>query len=476
MDSVNKRNIDLSKLLIYFLLIVYGCVLGYFILKNTVLATPLYGQPLSSFYMWLRVDWLDYFINEVNSTGIYTGLHRLFDHNAAVYLYLSHVGHFLGTDAVNTFYYTQLALMCGCAALYPVIFYRITHSLPVALASILFFRIYAPYSVYLMNDSYYIYGWMTFISLPVLFFLFRDRWEGENYLWIVLLLVVMSVSNVFRSSAGLAIAVSLMALMLVKLILPAFRSKNYVTMAAGIIICFAALWGQSLFTSTVPGIYQKAVGQPEPLPIKGPWHSLYVGLGWEENPFGLQYQDEYGYEGRQELLYNTEEGYYIGIESPEYIEEMKSVYMDTVFSDPVFFAGSYIRKAFTALKTIADNTIANIIILGNGWFYPTRFTQLLSVITPLTAIYYLSVKWKSDKKKTIARLISTAFIGIVNITFGIIPGIIANPLVREYTFGATATLDCIVLAEYIIFVYMVSEWVKHLLNNKQKSQKHTVKN
>lgn len=458
-----------KKTIIYLFLRVYGCIAAYFIMKSTVVATPLYGEPLSSFYMWLRVDWLNFFIEEVKTTGVYTGLHRLFDHNAAIYLYLSHIGAYLGLDAVHTFYYTQLFLACACAAVYPAVFYRISGSILVAVASILFFKLYAPYSMYLMNDSYYIYGWMTFISLPVLFFLFRDKWHRWNYLWIAFLLAVMSVSNIFRSNAGLAIAVSLTALVLIKLVIPAFKEKKYAGLAIGILICFMAVWGQNFFTSTIPHIYQDYTEQPEVLPMKGPWHSLYIGLGWEENPYGLQYQDGYGYKNREHLLYDITEGYYLGIESPEYIEEMRAVYMDTVFSNPMFFIGSYIRKALTARKTVADNTIANITILGNGWFYPTRFTQLFTIITPFTTIYYVFNKWKFDKKRTIVRIIDIAFIGMVNMAFGIIPGIIANPLVREYTFGVIATMDCIVLAEYIIFVYMVSESVKHFLKSRHDS-------
>ncbi len=476
MKTVEKQNICIKNTVLYMLLLIYGFVSAYLIIKNTVLATPLYGRPLSSFYMWLRVDWLNLFIENFKATGFYTGLHRLFDHNAAMYLYLSRIGKFLGTDAVHTFYYTQFVMVCSCAALYPAVFYRITHSIPVAMASVLFFRIYAPYSIYFMNDCYYIYGWMTFISLPVLFFLFRDKWDKWNYIWIILLLGVMSVSNVFRSNAGLAIAVSLMVLMAVKLIVPSVKDRNHSQLIIGLAVCFLAVWGQGLFTSTVPHIYQNITDQPPALPIKGPWHSLYVGLGWEENPYGLQYRDEYGYAGREHLLYDTDEGYYICIESPEYLSEIKKVYLDTVFSNPGFFIGSYIRKGFTALKTACENTVANITILANRWFYPTSFTQIFSLITPFTLVYFLYSSRKTDKRNVTVWLYSAGFVSLVNLAFGILPGIIANPLVREYTFGVAATLDCLVMAEYIVFVYTAVSFVKNSFRQKNSAVDETVKN
>ncbi len=475
MNNVEKRNRHIKNTVLYMLLLVYGGVAAYFIIKNTVVATPLYGEPLSSFYMWLRIDWLNLFIEELKSTGLYTGLHRLFDQNATMYLYLSHLGKMLGTDAVYTFYYTQLALVCVCAAVYPVIFYRISHSLPVALLSILFFRLYAPYSLYLMNDSYYIYAWMTFISLPVLFFLFRDKWNNRNYIWVALLLGVMSVSNIFRSSVGLAIAASLIVLMLIKIIVPSVKEKNYGTMALGLLVCFLAVAGQSFFTSTIPHAYQSMTDQPRVLPIKGPWHTLYVGLGWEENPLGLEYLDGCGYAGREHLLNDPGEGYYICVESPEYMEEMKSVYFDAVFSDVGFFFTSYIRKGFTSLKTVMENTIANITILSNGWFYPTRFTQIFSLITPLTFVYFLYINWKADRKKVMIWLCSAGFIALVNMAFGVLPGIIANPFVREYTFGVTATVDCLVMAEYIVFVYVAVQFVKNIFQKKRTIIDETVK-
>ena len=101
---MNKININYKKkIIVYLLLLIYGCVTSYSPIKTTRLAQPI--GPIEDYFMSLRVTWLDYFINEVKNTGIYTGLHRLYDHNAVMYLYLSHFSAILGIgDALHTFF------------------------------------------------------------------------------------------------------------------------------------------------------------------------------------------------------------------------------------------------------------------------------------------------------------------------------------------------------------------------------------
>jgi len=440
-----------NKIIIYFRLLIYGCISGYILVKTTRMANPL--GYLEDYYMSLRVTWLDYFINEVRTTGIYTGLHRLYDQNAVMYLYLSYLNVFLGLEnALHTFFYTQLIIVCGCIALYPVIFYRITGNTVISVLSILFFKLYNPFSIYLLSDSYWVSGVITFTALPVLFFMFRDKWHNSNWLWICLLLILGSVGNIFRSQSDLAVLVGIFILLMTKLAIPALKRKNYRKIILTVLVFTVTLWSRSIFTAIVPSVYQNATNQPEKLPVKGPWHTLYVGLGWTDNTMGLEYLDSIGYKDRKHLLYDISDGYYVGIESPRYLDEMKSVYFETVFDNlPEVFL-SYVKKGFIALYNTVKYSTINIFQVNSRYYYVNYISTVITMINLLIFGRYL--KKKTALTRTLNSFCHSMYIFLpltaLFIVCGILPGVVATPVVREYLFGAVAAIDCITMMLYII--------------------------
>ena len=405
--------------------------------------------------MSLRQDWLNMFIKEVSNGGYYTGLHRLYDHNAMMYLYLSYAGKILNMDAAHTFFYVQLIFVYMCAGFYPVIFYRLTHNIFVSVGTMFYFKIYSPYSLYLHNDSYWVYAWITYLAIPVFIFLFAEKWKKSNWIWVAFLVSISAVSNVFRSSASICVVFFLIILMLVKHLLPAIKQKSFKKCVAAATVCAAIFLSQNLFTLYVPVVYQKYTGQPEVLPLKGPWHSIYIGLGWEENPDNIIYNDGCGYAGRENLLYNTHDGYYIGVESPGYIETMKHVYLDTVTSNIPFYLKSYIRKLFTGVETAFSNTVLNFKIYDNGWFYNNNAPYFVSAAGILCAFAQLTYAlFKKDRRKLTGYALG-AFIIFVFAAVGLLPGVIATPVVREYIFASCAAMDAIILFAFASAIYTI---------------------
>ena len=459
MNKISISNNAYKKQLTYIFLILYGCIFGYILIKTTRMAHPL--GYLEDYYMSLRVDWLNLFMNDLRQTGLYSGFHRLYDHNASMYFYLSHLGIFAGFETMYTFFYSQLVMIWSCVALYPVIFYRLTSNVYVSVLSILFFKLYNPFSIYLLSDSYWIYGWTTFISLPIFFFLFRDKWNKSNWIWVALLIGVISVGNVFRANAGLAVIISLIILMAVKIIYPAVKSKKIKPIIIGVCICLLTIFSNGFFTSTVPHIYQSATNQPECLPMKGPWHSLYIGLGWEkENPLGLEYADRYGYIDREHLLYDIKDGYYVGIESPAYIDAVKKAYFDTVFSNLGYCTGSYIKKGFTALYNSVKFSVINPFLVNSRYYYVNFISPIITVLLAIFMVIYFK-KLSSDKRKSVfKRFYLFLPILLIFIICGILPGVIATPIVREYLFGAVSTFDCVALTAYIITITQIIKYIK----------------
>ncbi len=459
MKKLSLQNKSYKIYITYFFLIMYGCFLGYLIIKTTSISHPI--KALEEHYMSLRVTWLDYFISDLSKTGVYSGFHRLYDHNASMYFYLSHFAVFAKLNTAYTFFYTQLIVVLGCVALYPSIFYRLTGNIYVSLLSIFFFKLYNPFSLYFLSDSYWIYGWTTFISLPILFFLFRDKWQKSNWIWILGLIGVISVSNVFRANAGLSVIISLILLMFVKIIYPAIKSKKLKPVIIGACVCLLIIFSNGFFTSTVPHIYQSATSQPECLPMKGPWHSLYIGLGWERgNPFGLEYADAYGYMNREYLLYDTEEGYYIGAESPAYIDEVKKVYFDNVFSNLGYCIGSYIKKSFIAIINSIRFSLITPPILYKLYYQANSMSYIVTIFLSMLMIFYLKNIKADEKKLFLKRLYIFSPIILIFILCGILPALIATPFIPQYLFGAVSTFDCMVLTAYIIALTQITKYIK----------------
>ncbi len=458
MLKVDSKN---RKILFYIFLLVYGLIASYLIVKSSRLAHP-YGD-LENYYMSLRLEWLNMFINEVKNTGLYTGLHRLFDHNSAIYLYLSHIGNIFNLDAAYTFFYTQLGVVFLGVALYPFLIYRACGNKFIALMSIFFFKLFDPFCIYLQNDSYWIYGRAIFISMPIFYFLFKEKWKNTNYIWIAALVGLAAVSNVFRGSSAIVILFNLVLLLAVKVVYPSLKDKKYKNIIPALIMCCIAFRGQNLLTSTVPNIYQSITGQPRSLPLKGPWHSLYIGLGWEENPYGLEYLDAFGYDGREYLLYDISDGYYIGIESPQYIRQMKEVYFDTILKDPVFFLSSYIRKFLTAIQTALSFSLINPVFLLNRYFYINKLSIVVYVISFASVA---ACMYKDYKNKSLKKYIPFAAILFLNTLIGFLPSIVATPIVREYMFGAIGCMDLIVLYGYLVLLNLIYKQAKEYFSKR----------
>lgn len=463
----NKIQSDKAKnRAIYIILFLLGAAVSFWTVKNSILITPLWDIPVEEHYMSLRIEWLQMFIDEVGRSGLYTGLHRLYDHNATMYLYLSHIGNILGKNAVGTIHYVQVALTCICFAIYPVLIYRLTHSIPAAVMSVFFFKIYTPYSLYLVNDCYYILSWAVFMSMPVLFILYREKIDIKKRGWFIYLFAVTAVGNVFRSGGTLFIVINIIIIMAVKVIVPSIKNRNNRAVIMAVLVCFTALYSKNILTDTVPKIYQSVTNQPKMLPVKGPWHSMYIGLGWEENPDGIEFYDNFAYTGNEKFLYDITEGYYIGIESPEYINKIKGDYFDTVFKNFRFYFSSYVRKGFTAVKTVFENSVVNPKNLLNGNYYGThRLRFLLYFIMPVSIAAYTVKSKKGKHLKDIFIMAATCF--VFAFALGIVPGMMGFPYSREHMFNAVAALDYILFFEYIIFSDIVFCTIKAMLSKKR---------
>jgi hypothetical protein len=69
------------------------------------------------------------------------------------------------------------------------------------------------------------------------------------------------------------------------------------------------------------------------------WHTIYIGLGWYPNPYGIEYRDESG-------MAATKATY----ASPEYEAALKAETTRIALADPGFVLGTEARKAIEAIR------------------------------------------------------------------------------------------------------------------------------
>lgn len=114
-------------------------------------------------------------------------------------------------------------------------------------------------------------------------------------------------------------------------------------------------------------------------------HTLYLGLGFVENKFGLIYDDDFGYESARRIVPD------IVFFSPEYFQLMWKLYLAYVAQDPVEVARIYLVKAGLLLErptihpgpplgvVTAIALVHFLVLTAFGWWRRIGFGQGLVV-------------------------------------------------------------------------------------------------
>ena len=109
-------------------------------------------------------------------------------------------------------------------------------------------------------------------------------------------------------------------------------------------------------------------------------HTLYLGLGFVENKFGLIYDDDFGYESARRIVPD------IVFFSPEYFQLMWKLYLSRIAEDPVEVARIYWQKALQllAVPTLLAQGLTVTGFVGVGLMAQRRLGQQLKQIVRST--------------------------------------------------------------------------------------------
>ncbi len=156
--------------------------------------------------------------------------------------------------------------------------------------------------------------------------------------WFALGGLLLGYCNFIRSQSG----TGLVLFLFVWLILNGFISwKNKAVYFFALLVCFriSGLQFETL-EKTRDAYLEKAVPQYQPLNISHPfWHSVYIGLGYLPNQYGIEYRD--GVAAAKVASIDPKVAYC----SPEYEKILKASTLEIVKTNPVFVLKTILMKA-----------------------------------------------------------------------------------------------------------------------------------
>jgi hypothetical protein len=157
-------------------------------------------------------------------------------------------------------------------------------------------------------------------------------------LWLLTGLASLVVVSFFRQSLALMGLLASLAAICARFAFFNRSKRDAIGMILGLLLAYqspAALFAIRDYAYDLP----PALGSER----HGPWHSLYIGLGVIDNPFGIEWVDENGFDRARKVAPG------VRIVSNEYFAVMRHEYLSIVSANPVTVSVIYYKKLKSAL-------------------------------------------------------------------------------------------------------------------------------
>lgn len=120
------------------------------------------------------------------------------------------------------------------------------------------------------------------------------------------------------------------------------------------------------------------------------WHTLYIGLGWQPNPYGIAYLDESARAIAGAVAYN----------SAEYEAAVRDAFLRLLAADPVFVVRTFVAKAWTLVDWRLVLLVASAVVLRRPVIIPIALAGALPAVLA-------DARWSYQTGYTAAVLIAT---------------------------------------------------------------------
>lgn len=211
------------------------------------------------------------------------------DHMTSYYLYQRLYGGVLGVS--NPIDIMEQIWVCMFVLAYAIITVFVWHKyrskILTLCAPVCFYLLSRAVLVTHHDDCTWFLAWAVYAILPLLAIFYdkgRELLQYKGYVLFIfitlLIAMLIGISNIGRLHSGLAISCVLLYMVFV------FCSKMYNKKKAvlvGLMSLLIVFQGYSLFTATIPNSMMRLYGINSNINYFGPWHTLYIGLGWRNS-------------------------------------------------------------------------------------------------------------------------------------------------------------------------------------------------
>src|SRR4051794_8311781 len=261
------------------------------------------------------VRFADAKVNELEQAG--------YGDDPGLYIALPIVHRFTGSmdpeQLMRTLYVAAFVLLF---VTWPLLLFEAFGSLLVALLSPL--AVLHGFDYLQMTDVYWISGWALLLGVPVLLAA-HQRWNRWTYGAVVAATLAASFASAMRAQAGLPIAIGALALVLVHV--QTWRRRGL----AAAVLLVAYLLVTPIGIKGVIAYRDHELGD-RAIPSRAGshivWHPVFLGLGWDENPWGI-----YWYDGYAANLAKSKDPL-AQLPSPRYDQVIRHEYFADVTDDP----------------------------------------------------------------------------------------------------------------------------------------------
>jgi uncharacterized membrane protein len=203
------------------------------------------------------------------------------------------------------------------------------------------------------GEIYWVSAWCIVTLMPVLILLARNR---PRRMWVALVSIalVAGVVTAIRADAGLPVALGAVAVATMT------SRRNAIRLVVILAVAFAYLAPTWIALPAVRAHRDSRVGVD--LSAHDPtshelWHTLYIGLGYTSNRFGIHYLDRYGNVAAHEIDPT------LPIPSPAYEETLHRQVDALIEHDPGFVTRAEAEKAVVELFLAAPYLLALALLL-----------------------------------------------------------------------------------------------------------------
>ena len=454
MNELLIKKIERYKYLFLFL---WGVIVALFIIipnSYFIIPSSLSINP-ESYYFRMMPTRLETLNNSLDylQTNLILPTNFFLDHVGASYLYYSYFGKFFGiTEAWKILLIFQLMAVFAVLAIYPVLINKITNSILLALISpVLLYQVCGFNLITVKSCINWGFAWLVTISIPLLYIFFKSITCSKVFYYSFAgLCLSAAISNSIRAHSALPVFIILISIIIYKI--SSDRKFNKVFVCCCTILFF--LFSYVLFTDIIPHLYIILTNQTQPESF-GPWHTIYIGLGWEPNPFNIIFNDSDAINAARSI--NPDVIYL----SEEYTAILKSLWLDLFKSNTGYFFFTYIKKFFVCF-----------IVSG---YSVLRFDQGLAVVAYI-AINYIVIRYFFVQQNVIRNIIKKYSI-LFSICIVFIFGMLLYPLMavplKPYLNGTIAACGMLLffvlltLLEKLIFI--ITQLYNKSLSNKAEN-------